>query len=845
MIKLDLTSLNTKTKIFLGFLLVLSITALVLGVRGCLSYTPSQFLILSVTLVTSIIVSQYELRISQAKATLSVKEAVVFWAIIWLGVPGGILVSACAAIASYPLFAKDKKRWVTFVFSNIISTFVSATVFYEVLNRFAGMKGSTLSVNMVEPMWLIGSVLMMGALHILLHMSLTSTFLKLDREHLLSNSFKEIFVSSSISYVWGVILTFIADIVFLNFGPGFGLFIVTNIVIAHAAYRLHVNKLAQKTREITEASRIHLATVDALATAIDARDQVGIGHVRRTQIYAIGIGEILGLPDTDIQALSTGALLHDIGKLGVPDHILNKPGRLTPAEMEKMKIHATIGASILDKVDFPYPVVSAVRHHHESWDGTGYPDGLKKEDIPLTARILAVADAYDTLRGARPYREAVSRDEARRFLLNGSGTQFDPKIIDVFLRNLRQFEGEVDAEGLAYALDSSNEILDSLNLNHSNDSKPGYVEQIKRANREVFALYELARVFSSSLNVDDTLKLFVQKIAELMPFDSCVVYLLDKSQEFATARYAEGKNSTNLKGKRIKAGEGATGYVLKKRQAVYNINPALDFSFTQLDFIQDYTAMASLPLIADEVMLGAVSLYSCSLENYVEEHMRLLETVSRIAADAISKALHFKETETNALTDPMTQLPNARSLHLHFENEASRARRSNEEFQLLMLDLDGFKKVNDTFGHAIGDQLLREIAAVMREQLREYDFLARYAGDEFVAIIPETSNADIQDLCQRIESAVSGFGLPIGDGRFAKVGISIGAACYPRHGESLDQIIIAADQAMYSVKATHKQNLSQPQRAVSENMPNTVNPEENFIVELDESHIIPSTNRIN
>ena len=150
--------------------------------------------------------------------------------------------------------------------------------------------------------------------------------------------------------------------------------------------------------------------------------------------------------------------------------------------------------------------------------------------------------------------------------------------------------------------------------------------------------------------------------------------------------------------------------------------------------------MASLPLIADEKLIGAVSIYSCELENYQDEHMRLLETVSRIASDTILKSLHHAETENNALTDPMTNLPNARSLQVHFENEVARAKRTGTEFQLIMLDLDGFKKVNDTFGHKVGDRLLKEVSKVMRGQLREYDFLARYAGDEFVAIIPDTSN---------------------------------------------------------------------------------------------------------
>ena len=214
--------------------------------------------------------------------------------------------------------------------------------------------------------------------------------------------------------------------------------------------------------------------------------------------------------------------------------------------------------------------------------------------------------------------------------------------------------------------------------------------------------------------------------------------------------------------------------------------------------------MISLPLIADEKLLGAVSLYSTEIENYGEEHMRLLETVSLMASDAINKSLKHAETETRAMTDPMTGLPNARSLQIHFEKESARSKRKENRFHLLMLDLDGFKAVNDTFGHKAGDKMLKEISRVIGGQLRDYDFLARYAGDEFVAIIPETDELDISELCFRIEDGIKKFNLPVGKEQFAQVGVSIGTASFPRNGESLDQIIIAADKAMYSVKDLHK-----------------------------------------
>jgi diguanylate cyclase (GGDEF)-like protein len=214
--------------------------------------------------------------------------------------------------------------------------------------------------------------------------------------------------------------------------------------------------------------------------------------------------------------------------------------------------------------------------------------------------------------------------------------------------------------------------------------------------------------------------------------------------------------------------------------------------------------MAALPLIKDERLLGALSVYSMELHEYTDDHMRLLETVTRLASDALFNAMHHAEAESNALTDPLTGLPNARCMYLRFEQESARARRSNRPFQVIMLDLDEFKQVNDTFGHRVGDKMLREVAHILQAQLREYDFLARYAGDEFVAIVQDLVGSQVVELCERIESAVSKFSLHVRAEHAARVGISVGSATFGIDGETLDQLLIAADQAMYSAKSTHK-----------------------------------------
>lgn len=764
------------------------------------SYTFVSFVVIAVSSIVASLIGKYEMSVPGTEIKFRPKVVLAFWGAMWLGVGGAAILGSLASASKKESASKYTMNDALRIASDTIAAFLGALAFQVSLIYYAGSKPAAIGGFNI-PNEVVAASFLMAITHFALSLALAAIInTTSDVEHRV----KDLPVQQiAKGYFTTLSATIVLFLVFNHFGIEFGLVILPLVIFADIAFKIHIRSLELKTRQISEASRVHMATVEALATAIDARDQVGIGHVRRTQIYAVGIGNVMGLSDDEINALRTGALLHDIGKLAVPDHILNKPGRLTPGEMEKTKIHSSVGASILEKVGFPYPVVPIVKYHHECWDGSGYPEGLRGNNIPITARILAIADTFDTLRGARPYRHAVPRDEACDFLRSRAGSQFDPTIVDLFLRNLRIFENEIDAQGLTYEKTIEGPAVGSIVLDES--ATPNYVEQIKRANHEVFTLYSLARDFSGSLNLDETLSLFTRKIAEFIPFDTSVVYLLDESGETATAAYAHGLNRSVLSNKQIKLGEGATGYALKKLRPVENVDPALDFAFSDTEIGRDYSAMLSLPILADEKLIGAVSLYSCELSNYQDEHVRLLDTVSRIAADAIEKALKHAEAQIYALTDPMTGLPNSRSLQIEFDKEVTRASRTDSSFQLLVLDLDGFKSVNDTYGHKTGDNMLKEVGRVIREQLREYDFLSRYGGDEFVAIIPETNLADIKRLKRRIVEAVSNFVMPVNDEAFAGVGISLGSASYPSQGETFDELIVAADKAMYLTKAINRQ----------------------------------------
>jgi putative nucleotidyltransferase with HDIG domain len=205
------------------------------------------------------------------------------------------------------------------------------------------------------------------------------------------------------------------------------------LVISYLSHRTSLGRIQDAQRHVAQVDALYMSTIEALAMAVDARDQITHGHIRRVQVYAVELARRLGVTDEQqLRGLQAAALLHDMGKLAIPDHILNKPGKLTALEFEEMKRHADIGADLLSSITFPYPVVPIVRHHHEQWDGKGYPAGISGSQIPLGARILAVVDCFDALTSDRPYRRSLTTQEAFRILHDRRGSMYDPLVVDRF-----------------------------------------------------------------------------------------------------------------------------------------------------------------------------------------------------------------------------------------------------------------------------------------------------------------------------------------------------------------------------------------------------------------------------
>jgi diguanylate cyclase (GGDEF)-like protein/putative nucleotidyltransferase with HDIG domain len=769
----------------------------------------------AVLLSVVVLASSHPVRIPNTNSSFTASDTFTFLSVLFLGVPAAIVIGAVDSYVSSRRTSKRAASWIAAPSIMAVSVFLCGNTFYLALNRFVHISTNPLGLAKISTTYLVAAVSGMAVLHFFVNGFAISTIYALKNRKPIGRHWRDDYLWTWWSFLAAAIATAVIHSAISRFGIVYVLLSIPVIAATFWTYKIYFEKINAKTREAEEMSNLHLSTVEALATAIDAKDQTSHCHVRRVEIYAEGLGRLLGLSEQELSALRAGALLHDIGKLAVPDHILNKPGALTPAEFEKTKIHTTVGAEILGRINFPYPVIPIVKHHHERWDGCGYPDGLKAEQIPVTARIMSVVDCYDSVREDRPFRPGMSRKDAVNLLLKGSGTHFDPRVVELFVGHLEQFESEIAARGLdeqIHASDSPNPVAlsdDEVARARENTSFAAY-DEIRKAHREVYALYEIARKFSSSLEVENTLAVLVDKVGQLVPFDTCAVYLYDELKGYAATALAVGSDADVLSDRCIALGEGVTGFALANRRAVNRLHPSLDFDHVAVKPTANYRSMAALPLFKGDALLGAIAVYSTTLREYSDNQVRLLETVTRLASDALGNAMHHAQTESNALTEPLTGLPNARALHLRFDEEVSRARRNNQPFQVVMLDLDDFKLVNDTFGHKIGDRMLREIAGLIQNQLREYDFLARYAGDEFVALLPDLTAQQVEELCERIETVVRSFALNVRAETRARVGISIGSSVFGADGETLDQLLIAADQAMYRAKSAHKTRAIQP-----------------------------------
>ena len=334
-------------------------------------------------------------------------------------------------------------------------------------------------------------------------------------------------------YLLGATLVGIINWVNNNLGWEFSLLAMPVAWVLYRSYRLYIGRLEAEKTHVEEMNSLHLRTIEALTLAIEAKDHTTHDHLQRVQHYAIEIGKEMGLTQAELDALRAASLLHDIGKLAVPEHIISKPGRLTPQEFEKMKIHPLVGAEILEQVNFPYPVAPVVRAHHEKWDGNGYPVGLKGEEIPIGARILAAVDCLDALASDRQYRRALPLDQAMEYVVKEAGKSYDPKVVEILHRRYKELEAQavqMNHTSTKLSVDAKIERgkapAAGFEAGATEEKGGNYLSQIAAAGREAQSLLELVTELGSSLSLSEMLSVMSARLTQLIPCDSIAVYEL-------------------------------------------------------------------------------------------------------------------------------------------------------------------------------------------------------------------------------------------------------------------------------------------------------------------------------
>jgi diguanylate cyclase (GGDEF)-like protein/putative nucleotidyltransferase with HDIG domain len=618
-------------------------------------------------------------------------------------------------------------------------------------------------------------------------------------------------------YLVGAAVVFFVDFVNKHTGWQASFMVLPVIYWVYRSYRLYLGRLeAEKIHVETEkrhaedVAKLHLRTIEALALAIEAKDHTTHKHLQRVRVYAIEIAKELGFSAEEIEALCAAALLHDIGKLAVPEHIINKPGRLTPEEFEKMKIHPTVGAEILERVAFPYPVAPIVRSHHERWDGTGYPHGLKGEEIPKGARVLAAVDCLDALASHRQYRNALPLDVAMEAVIAMSGSSFDPAVVDVLGRRYRELEvmahsSEDDAEpGLSVQVRADKSVKPAAGYEQSSTSPSGndadFLSSIASARQEAQTMFELSQDLGNSLSLGETLSVLSVRLRKLVPYDSMAVFLLKDGQ--LVPELVSGDNFRLLSSLNIKLGEGICGWVAANRKPIVNGDPAVEAGYApDPEKFTTQRSLLAVPLDGLNGVVGVLAMYRSERDAFAADHLRILLAISSKIALSVENALRYQQAEDSATTDYLTGLPNARSLFVHLSRELSRCRRTGTSLAVMVCDLDNFKQINDLFGHLEGDNLLKDFANNLKESCRGYDYVARMGGDEFVVVVPGLNQeASLEKAGRLNQFAVEG-GRKIAGRNL--VSLSVGTAFCPQDGFDVERLLAEADRRMYSMKKLH------------------------------------------
>jgi putative nucleotidyltransferase with HDIG domain len=500
-----------------------------------------------------------------------------------------------------------------------VAIWIASHIFLAVAGDRSDLDGPLAAVRLVGPLVLLGAV------NYLVNVGIVTMAVSLEQRLPMFRVWRDHFVGLWVTHFGGV-LAAVPLVLWQLLRPNPNVMAILILVVPlpillFITFRHSLGRVQDQLNHLGQVNRVYVAVIETLAQAVDAKDQVTHDHIRRVQTEAVRLARALGVSSEEqLQAIMAAALLHDVGKLAVPEHILNKPGRLTPSEFEVMKKHAPAGADILSVVGFPYPVVPIVRHHHENWDGSGYPDGLSGEDIPIGARILSVVDCFDALTSHRPYRPRMEDTAALQIVIDRSGSMYDPRVVSAFLKMHEVVPSQVAESPAAPEPAPRAEPV-------------AQVASDDRQLRDLETIYDLGRTLGAAASGHDVGKTLWGFLRHRVPASTFVLYLYDLSTDALVAVHEEGIELTELRGSRIPLGDRLSGWVAATRQSIMNSDARLDLDEGAREASILRSALA-VPVEADGRLVGVLSLYGTELNAFDESHRRIAQVTAYATAQS-------------------------------------------------------------------------------------------------------------------------------------------------------------------------------------------------------------------
>ena len=580
-------------------------------------------------LILTIISSFIPVKLPNVSANISVSETFVFAGTLLYGAAAGVPLVFIDALLICLQMARRRVVWHRLIFSVAapgLSIWAAASVLFWVVGSQPLAYLPVAPANLRPPIELFALGLVAFTLvYFLLNSWLVAFAIALEQHTNAIRVWYKNFSKLWLNYAAGSSIAVLLVYQSAQIKWAYLFFVFPLLLVLFLTYRWTMEKVEQAERHVAEMGRTFLQTVEALAMAIDAKDQVTHGHIRRVQRYTLALANALGVRDQkQLDAIRAAALLHDTGKLAVPEYILNKPGPLTAAEFDRMKLHATIGADILHSIDFPYPVEPIVRHHHERWDGTGYPAGIKGTDIPLGARILSVVECYDAITSDIPYRSRMTRPQAEQYLRNAKGTLYDPWVVDGFIKILDEIEAS-DAADEAARPAQPEPAMTRAHLQ--------VIKATRAEDREFIKLRRELPAVSSAQAAADTL---FESLRPVVPVSLLVLYSPVPDSTDLVAAGCAGVSVPSIAGTRVAIGERVSGWVFANRTAMLNSEAALELGAAAHSSSVPLKHALVVPIIAGGRCVGVVGLFSP--ERFSEDHQRFLESATALLPAVFSAA---------------------------------------------------------------------------------------------------------------------------------------------------------------------------------------------------------------